>query len=594
MASDVAPVSAPDQPASLVVTAAAKRPRIWPAVVLVGLYWLSGPVLGWLGIGGFVSWLVLMAALAVILLLFTIWWLTNRRIPGRDRLAGLGVAVGGGIATALLSQQDFSVQWLFITLPWLLAVWAVWLLVARRMSARARRNGLFAALLLTWGTIALIRFDGLRGGGGVDFHWRWTPTGEELYAASGPRQKSDLASLSSGSLRLRPGDWPSFRGPARDGVVRDAKIATDWQANPPKLLWRQRVGPGWSSFAVVGDRLYTQEQRGPDEAVVCLDAANGREVWAHLDVARFKDAQTGVGPRATPTFAAGRLYTLGATGILNCLDAATGEQKWTHNIAAEAGVKPPLPVWGFSSSPLVLKGLVVVFAGGEGDKGLLAYRVESGKLAWTAPADNHCYSSPQLATLCGEEQILYAGDSHLSAFAIDSGKVLWEQTIPSKGDMPRSLQPHPVGPSQVLIASQAAGATLFDLKRENDAWTVSPRWSAKSLRPSFNDFVVHGNSVYGFDGNIFACVDVETGERRWKDGRYDHGQVLLLADQSLLIVISEEGEVVLLAADPEEHKVLGRFQAIEGKTWNHPVFAHGRLFVRNGEEMACYEMPASP
>jgi outer membrane protein assembly factor BamB len=575
-----------------------KRPRVWPAVVLVGLYWLCGPILGWLEVPGFNSWLILMATLAVVLLLFTIWWLTNRRIPGWDRRGGLGVAVGGGIAAALLSQQDFSVQWLFITLPWLLTAWAVWLLVARRMSARARRNGLFAALLLTWGVIALIRFNGLCGDGRVDWDWRWKPQGEDLFAAGGPRQKSDLASLLSGSLRLQPGDWPGFRGPARDGAVRDVKIATDWQANPPKLLWRQRVGPGWSSFAVVGDRMFTQEQRGPNEAVVCLDAANGREVWAHLDEARFKEAQTGVGPRATPTFADGRLFTLGATGILNCLDAATGQRQWYHNIAAEAGVKPPLPVWGFSSSPLVLKGLVVVFAGGEDDKGLLAYRAESGELAWTAAtAGNHCYSSPQLVTLCGQEQVLYAGDGGLTAFAIDSGKVLWQQPVSSKGDMPRSLQPHPVGQSQVLIASQAAGATLFDLKRENDAWTVSPRWSAKSLRPSFNDFVVHGNSVYGFDGSIFACVDVETGERRWKDGRYDHGQVLLLADQSLLVVISEKGEAILVPANPEEHKELGRFQAIQGKSWNHPAFAHGRLFVRNGEEMACYELtspPASP
>ena len=317
-------------------------------------------------------------------------------------------------------------------------------------------------------------------------------------------------------------------------------------------------------------------------------------MWSHLDEVRHTDDQAGIGPRATPTFADGRLYTLGATGILNCLDAATGDLQWSHNIAAESGVKPPLPVWGFASSPLVVKGLVVVFAGGEGDKGLLAYRAESGELAWTAAtAGNHCYSSPQLATLCGEEQILYAGDSGLTAFAIDSGKVLWEQPVSSKGDMPRSLQPHPVGKSQVLIASQAGGATLFDLKHENDAWTVSPRWSAKSLKPSFNDFVVHGNAIYGFDGSIFACVDVGTGERRWKDGRYDHGQVLLLADQSLLIVVSEEGEVVLVAADPEEHRELGRFKAIQGKTWNHPVFSHGRLFVRNGEEMACYELPSS-
>jgi outer membrane protein assembly factor BamB len=569
-----------------------KHPRVWPAIVLVGLYWLCAPVLSWLEIPGFVLWLTLMGALAVLMLAFTIWWLANRRVRGVDRLLGLGAAIGGGIAWALLSPK-VGVAWLTVVLPWLFTVWAAWLLVARWMPATTRRRGLLVVLLLVWGVATLIRYNGLRGDGRPDLNWRWTPTAEDLYNAARAQQQGDSVSLSAHPLVLQPDDWPGFRGPARDSVVRDTKIATDWQTNPPEKRWRQRVGPGWSSFAVVGDRLFTQEQRGKSEAVVCLEAARGREVWCHLDEARFSEDQAGVGPRATPTFADGRLYTLGATGILNCLDAATGQRQWTHNIAADAGVKPPLPIWGFASSPLVHKGLVVVFAGGEGDKGLLAYRADSGGLAWTAAAGNHSYSSPQRAILCGEEQILFVAEHTLLAVDPASGKVLWQQAVTTRADMPRSLQPHAVGPAQVLIASQAEGTMLLDVKRDGDAWTVSRRWAAKSLRPSFNDFVVHGDAIYGFDGSIFACIDARTGERHWKDGRYEHGQVLLLADQSLLLVVAEDGQVVLLAANPKEHQELGRFQAIEGKTWNHPVLAGGRLYVRNGEEIACYDLNRS-
>jgi outer membrane protein assembly factor BamB len=587
MTSDVA-LSSSIQPAQGMVDVP-DHPRVWPAIVLVGLYWLFGPALGWLEVPGFVAWLSIMGALAGLVLLFALWWLINRRIRARDRLLVLAVAIGGGVVSALLSKKA-GIAWLMLVLPWVFTVWAAWLLVAWRMSAGMRRNGLMVALLLTWGFFPLIRFDGLRGDGGADLHWRWTPTAEELYIAQRAQQQGDPLSPSSSPLHLHPGDWPAFRGPDRDGVVRGEKIATDWKANPPKKLWRQRVGPGWSSFAVVGDRLFTQEQRGPNEAVVCLDATTGHEVWSHQDEARFTDDQAGIGPRATPTFADGRLYTLGATGILNCLDAATGERQWSHNIATDAGVKPPLPIWGFAGSPLVLKGVVVVFAGGESDKGLLAYRADSGELAWTAPAGNHSYTSPHRATLCGEEQILFVADHNLLSVDPVSGKVLWQQAIATKADMPRSLQPHTVGPNQVLIASQAEGTMLLEVKRDGDAWTVSRRWASKSLKPSFNDFVIHDDAIYGFDGSIFACVDARTGQRRWKDGRYDHGQVLLLADQALLLVVAENGQVILLSANPEEHRELGRFQAIEGKTWNHPVIAHGRLYVRNGEEIACYEL----
>ena len=277
---------------------------------------------------------------------------------------------------------------------------------------------------------------------------------------------------------------------------------------------------------------------------------------------RFWEKVGGEGPRATPTFADGRIYALGATGILNCLDAVGGARKWSRDIAAEAGAKPPL--WGFCSSPLVVDGVVVVFAGG--DKGLLAYHADSGAPAWTAAAGKISYSSPQLATHDGQQHILFWSDCGLTAHDPASGEVVWRHDAPTPG-APRSLQPHSVGEGQVLIASETdLGTAFLDVKRDGDAWTVSRRWASKRLRPWFNDFVVHEGAIYGFDGALFCCIDLRSGEERWKEGRYGHGQVVRLADSSVLLVSTEKGQVVLLEANSEEHKELGRFQAIEGKT----------------------------
>jgi hypothetical protein len=150
------------------------------------------------------------------------------------------------------------------------------------------------------------------------------------------------------------------------------------------------------------------------------------------------------------------------------------------------------------------------------------------------------------------------------------------------------LQPLAVADDKLLLAAEP-GMVLLQVLRDGNRWTSNDRWTTRSLKPSFNDFVVLNDHIYGLDDGILCCADIETGRRQWKRGRYGHGQLLLLADQSMLLVICETGEVVLVEINPQQPQELGRFQAIEGKTWNHPAFAHGKLYVRNSEEMACYE-----
>jgi outer membrane protein assembly factor BamB len=340
---------------------------------------------------------------------------------------------------------------------------------------------------------------------------------------------------------------------------------------------------------VVDGRLFTQEQRGQREAVVCYDARTGRGLWTHEDAARFWEAVSGAGPRATPTFAAGRIYTLGGTGILNCLDAATGKPYWTRNIAADAGAQ--VPQWGFSGSPLVADSLVIAFAGGTAGRSLRAYRAATGEPAWAAPAGTVSYSSPQLATLAGRRQCLLLADDGLTSVELLSGAPLWKIGASMRG-APRSVQPHVLGPAQLVVGTlDGYSTTLLDVARDGAAWKAVRRWTSKDLKPEFPDFVVHRGHAYGFDVNIFCCIDLSTGRRCWKAGRYGRGQVVLLAEQSLLLVAAENGEVVLLAANPQRQEELGRFPALDGKTWNHPVVVGQNLFIRNAEEMACYALP---
>jgi len=572
----------------------AKPPRVWPFVVLVALYWAAVIIVGRLDKSYFVGFLIGLATPALLTILFGGWWWLSRRIRLADRAYGFLVVVAGGLIALPLVHPSLGVfGLLMMALPVVLTAWALWLVAAKWLVPGWYRRGALVVVAVTWGIFTLVRHDGLNSDLRADLRWRWSPTAEELFLAERAAERADntASPLSEGTLTLWAGDWAEFRGADRDGVIRGVRIRTDWDKNPPRQVWRHRVGPAWSSVIIVDGRLFTQEQRGDQETVVCYDAATGKEVWAHADAARFYESVSGAGPRATPTFADGRLYTLGATGILNCLDAATGKPHWTRDIAAEASAKPPQ--WGFSGSPLVIDGLVIAFAGGEGDKNLLAYRTATGEPAWTAAAGASSYSSPQLVTLSGARQCLMLTDHGLNSVDPLTGAALWKSGVVMPG-APRTVQPHVVGPTQLLVGTlELTGMARIEVKKEGDVLNVSQLWSSKDLKPEFPDFVVHEGNAYGFDLNVFCCIDANTGRRQWKEGRYGRGQVMLLADQSLLLVLSETGELVLLNADPKRHDELSRFPALTGKTWSHPVIAHGRLYVRNAEEMACYDVTQS-
>jgi outer membrane protein assembly factor BamB len=569
--------------------------RVWPAVVIAAAYWVTMTILSRLDLPIFAGFFSSVGASALTGLLFSIWFLTRRAIPGMDRLLVILAAVAGAVLVGFVSDKSVGFGGLlFIGPPVLVTAWALWLLIARKWSAAVIRNGLLVTLVVIWGQFLLVRINGVDGDQKPSVSGRWSTSAEDIYLA----QRASAATKSpapqghdSGTnpvLALSPGDWPGFRGENRQGELHGTRIATDWKAAPPKLVWKQRIGPAWSSFVVLGNRLFTQEQRGEEEAVVCLDAGTGKEQWAHLDKARFSDGQAGAGPRSSPVFDQGRIYSVGATGVVNCLDAATGGAIWSRDAKADSGASKPM--WGFSSSPLIAGDLVIVYAGGPGDKGLLAYQVSDGKPAWSVATGPVSYSSPQLVSLGKAPQVLLLSDAGLIAVDPKSGKLRWNYETPPM-QMWRVAQPRQIGESSIVLGSEDLGLIRLDLTPHSDGtWTPTVTWTTRALRPAYNDFVYQDGFIYGFDEGFCCCVDAQTGTRRWKGGRYGHGQLVLLADQKLLFVISEYGDGVLVSARPEKHEELGRFAAISGKTWNHPVISHGRLYARNSEEIACYQL----
>jgi outer membrane protein assembly factor BamB len=270
------------------------------------------------------------------------------------------------------------------------------------------------------------------------------------------------------------------------------------------------------------------------------------------------------------------------------LNPKSGDILWKQDLRAVAGRKPPM--WGFASSPLVVDGSVIVYAGGAGDKGTLAFDAQSGALRWSAAAGDHSYSSAQYGVLDGEETVLMLTNTGLDLLDPRTGspRLNYEWTLNNY----RALQPRILDGNSVLLPTgMNMGTRRIRISRNAQGWAADVLWTSRNLKSDFNDFVVYRGHAYGFDGGLFTCIDLETGDRNWKEGRFGKGQVLLLEDSGLLLVAGEQGEVVLLKADPAAQTELTRFQALEGKTWNHPVLVGDRLYHRNSQEAACYRLP---
>lgn len=598
--------------------------RLWPGVVAVALMWVLRfgveIVLPDYGMQA------MLAGLGCVLLVLA-WWLLFSRAPWVERLgaiafAGVAVflarfAVHPSIAGGMMGMMP-----IILSIPLVSLALVLWAAVSGRIPAKLRLLSLAVAMVLACVPLLLMRTDGVRGSGS-DMAWRWTPTAEERLLAqtknetlapvtpaevpapaSVPGETAAPAAAAEASkdastteavatpaapVAVARTAWPGFRGARRDGVVRGVRIETNWAAKPPIVIWRKPIGPGWSSFAVQGDLIYTQEQRGEHELVSAYKLSTGEPVWRHQDAVRFYESNGGAGPRATPTLHNGRLYAHGATGIVNALEAATGKVIWSRNSSTDTG--STMPGWGFTSSPLIAGDAVIVASSGR----LVAYDAATGNPRWTRATVGGGYSSPHLATIHGTEQVLMmSGGGGATSVNPADGAVLWQEKWL---DGVAIVQPATIDNGDVIVVGGDAmgglGMRRLALTNSGGAWSVKERWTTRGLKPYFNDFVIHEGHAFGFDGTILSCINLETGERVWKGGRYGAGQMVLLPEQDMLLVLSEDGELALVSATPDKYTEVAKIPALDGKTWNHPVIVGDVLLVRNGQEMVAFRLPGA-
>ncbi len=559
-----------------------KKPlRIWPGVVAAILLFLVK----------FIVPMVIPDTLPIVIfgglifsLIIIVWWVFFSRASWFDRISAIVLMIIALLAIKPFLHQSIAeagmgLLFFILAIPILSLVFVAGIALSRNFSDGLRRVTLVVTILLAVGGWTLIRTAGLNNEGASEFAWRWVKSPEELMLEQASDEKVMLSSVTadadSGIV------WPGFRGDKRDGIIQGVRIEKDWAAMPPTELWRKPIGPGWSSFAVSGNLFYTQEQRGEEETVSCYSLLTGDPVWRHGDKVRFWESNSGAGPRGTPTLKHGRVYSFGATGILNVLDANNGSIVWSRNVATETDTK--VPYWGLSSSPLLVENIVIVAAASS----LIGYDLNTGDPRWSVPDSGECYSSPHLLQIGGVAQVLLQNRVGAISVSPADGTLLWKHQwlgVPI-------VQPTKITNNDILISTNdRSGVRRLTIAQGANGWTSEERWTSDLVKPYFNDSVIHQGFVYGFDGRSLACVNIEDGTRKWKGGRYGRGQFILLADQDLLLVISEKGDLALVNAVPDQFTELARISAIKGKTWNHPVLIGDILLVRNAQEMAAFRL----
>jgi outer membrane protein assembly factor BamB len=469
--------------------------------------------------------------------------------------------------------RQMKVTWTALSL----VVGSIFLLVWLSFFSRFRWKTRFA----TWGVLiaagalffSAFRFRGVTGDLVPVFDPRWRGEAETI---SGEAKVGDATY-----------DYPQFLGTYRNGTVPGLNLARDWSAEPPRLVWRRSVGKGWSSFAVKGDIAVTQEQHGDEERIICYDLKTGEIRWSTGDKASYVSPVAGDGPRSTPTIIDGRVYATGSTGLIHALDLESGQVLWSRNFIEENGAT--IPEFGKSCSPLVVDGKVIVSAGGPNGKSLIAYDQQTGEVIWQAGDDKSAYASPFVATLAGVRQIIILNARSVAGHAVEDGRILWSHPWP--GGQPNVSQPTPLPGDHLLVTvGYGIGSKLFKIAPVSDG-SLSAKlvWETTRMKAKFANPVFYDGFIYGLDDGILACQDPETGQLKWKRGRYGHGQTLLVGD--LLFVQTEKGEIVLAEPTPEEFRELTRFRIMDGKVWNAPALAGPYLLVRTDQEAALFELP---
>lgn len=389
---------------------------------------------------------------------------------------------------------------------------------------------------------------------------------------------SCYAALALSVSAITAADWPNYRGPNHDGISKETGWTTDWPADGPKVLWKAKVGMGFSSVVVAKGRAYTQGNTRDVDTIFCFDANNGTSIWKHTYAAPLDPKYYEGGTSATPTVDGDRVYTVSKRGLIHCLDAADGKVIWATNLMAGLNVK--MPTWGFAGSVLIEGDLAILNFGATGT----ALDKKTGKVVWTSGSDESGYSTPVPVEMNGERAVLLALKEDVAAVKVKDGKELWRFPWSTQYEV-NAADPILAGNKVFISSGYNHGGGVFDVS----AQPPKEVWNNKNMRNHFASSVLWQGHLYGVDENQLRCVVFETGEVKWTDKVSGKGS-LIFADGKI-ILLTERGELLVANPSPEGFKPLARAQVIGGKCWSAPTLANGKIYVRTGPgDVACLDV----
>lgn len=495
------------------------------------------------------------------------WWIAVVIVA----LGSAAVVVSGMDPTRSHQQRNLTILATIVTVTPLLVVWWGLLSDAPR---RWRANGVLTFLSALGVGAACFRVTGVSGDLLPIFEPRWKSN-------PAPALASPSASAPFKSALGNANDFHQFLGPSRDGTIRNVVLARDWSTHGPVELWRRPVGAAWSGFVVVDGIAYTQEQHDLEEWIAAYEIGTGKPLWHHANTGRYATTIAGEGPRATPAIAGDRLFALGAIGDLTCIDRQSGKHLWTQSLTNLSACL--VPEWGFASSPLVVGDLVIVQAGGKAS--VWAFRTSDGSVAWSSGEHGSSYGSPVLLRLGASRELVVFGSRNVFALDARTGRELWKH--PFGTGMPLVANPLGIGTNRLLVsAGYNVGATAIEIRPDH---SVTHLWSTRKLKAKFSNPALLDGMIFGLDDGILAAVESADGSGLWKEGRYGHGQGLLVGD--LYVLMAESGEICLLQPTRKGPGEIARRRIFDAKTWNPIALAGDLLLVRNDREAACLRLP---
>lgn len=388
------------------------------------------------------------------------------------------------------------------------------------------------------------------------------------------------------------GVWPQWRGPNRDGVAKSVSMPEVWP-DSLKLGWKVSAGTGHASPVVVGEKVYLHSRLEGQEAASCFSLDSGRLIWQERYRAPYRMNLAarghGKGPKSTPVFHNGKLYTLGISGILSCFEAGTGKLKWRHTFSSR--FEKTSPIYGTAMSPLVADRMLIAYVGGHDQGALMAFDAETGDVKWRWDGDGPAYTSPIVAVFGGTKQVVTQTQNHCVGVALDTGRLLWSMPFTTAWD--QNIVTPVVFEQTVIFSGLNKGTTAVKVTRNGDTWSTEQVWHNAEVSMYMSSPVLCDNLLFGLDHKRkgrFFCLDARTGSTLWTSGGRQGKNAALVGAGDVIFCLTTGAELIVVKQSAREFESVARYSVADSPTWAHPAVLGRQIFVKDSSTLALWRL----